>query len=307
MHVELRRRSGEGAAAEALTMDMRVYRLQDFLRSRRSHLGLTMLQVAARLRISERSYGNWERGRVKEWTDEKLYRLAEALEMSEYQTSRLFLYAVDRAPEPDLRTSFGPPSSSRPSQAAFLGDYSVLMDALSLPTFVIDRSWDVKMTNAAYREMFRNVRSHPTAMPTHNLLRFGLFHPDASSVFADYGKWRLAFLAQLSSSLERHSDDVGLQSLRRDVYRHSSLRDAYLNEMPPWVMDSGTDLIHQESQVRVLRHPDPRLGLQGCRLVEETSRSLTALGLTRLALVLVDLDGRAQPPGGPAEGSNHVN
>ncbi|MCQ1580429.1 helix-turn-helix domain-containing protein [Streptomyces parvus] len=278
-----------------MASEIQAKRLQHFLKGRRDHLDLSQEDVAERLDISARSYGSWERGRVKEWTDEKLYALAEALEMSEYQITRLFLYAVGRAPQPDLRATFRRTESEDPDVAAFLGDYTVMLDALSLPTFVIDQRWDVKMANKAYRDLFRNVRSHPTAMPSRNFLRFGLFHPDAPSILADHLKWQLAMLAQLSSSLERHSDDNGLQAIRRDVYLHPALRDAYLTDMPNWVLGCGADLVHHEGAVRELRHPDPRLGLQGCRLVEETPRSLKSLGLMRLTLVLIDLDERITP------------
>ncbi|MFD6335280.1 helix-turn-helix domain-containing protein [Streptomyces niveus] len=280
---------------------MQANRLQHFLRGRRGHLDLSQNQVAGRLAITERSYGNWERGRVKEWTDDKLYALAEALEMSEYQTARLFLYAVGRAPQSDLCATFRRTESEDPAVAAFLGDYTVMMDALSLPSFVINQRWDVKMANLAFRDLVREVRSHPTAMPSENFLRFGLFHPDAHTVLVDHPKWQLAMLAQLSSSLEWHDEDTGLQAIRRDVYLHPALRDAYLNDMPDWVLGSGADLVHHEDAVRELRHPDPRVGLRGCRLVEETPRSLKALGLTRLTLVLVELDDGLTPEGCGAE------
>jgi transcriptional regulator with XRE-family HTH domain len=265
-----------------LAAEMQAMRLHDFLKGRRDHLRLSQEAVAGRLNISSRSYGNWERGKVREWTDEKLYALAEALEMSAYQTNRLFLYAVGRAAQPDRRAVIRRTESDAPAAAAFLGDYAAMMNALALPTFVIDRRGDVKMSNNAYQDLFCEVRPHPTAMPSSNFLRFGLFHPDAPTVLADHLEWQLAILAQLSSSLERHDDDTGLQAIRRDVYLHPALRNAYVNDMPDWVLGSGTDLVHHESAVRKLRHPDPIVGLQRCRLVEETPRPLKARGLTRL-------------------------
>ncbi|MFF4448173.1 helix-turn-helix domain-containing protein [Streptomyces sp. NPDC001502] len=278
---------------EALAAELRAKRLQHFLKGRRDHLELSQEEVAERLRISGRAYGNWERGRVKEWTDRKLYSLADALKMSEFQTARLFLYAVDRAPQPELRAMFRRGLPADPAASAFLDDYeNVMMDALSLPTFVIDHRWGVRMANKAYRHLFRNVRAHSSAMPSDNFLRFGLFHPDAPAVLVDHPKWQLAMLAQLASSLERHDADPVLQAIRREVYMNPALRDAYLKDMPDWVLGSGADLVHHESSVRELRHPDPQVGLQGCRLVEETPRSLQALGLMRITLVLVDLEGR---------------
>ncbi|MFD8902545.1 helix-turn-helix domain-containing protein [Streptomyces ardesiacus] len=292
MHTGFHQEASHKQTTDFLAAESQAKRLQYFVKGRRDHLDLSQYQVAERLGISDRAYGNWERGRVKEWTDEKLYALAEALEMSEYQTTRLFLYAVGRAPQPDLRATFRRSESEAPAVAAFLGDYTVMMDALSLPSFVIDQRWDVRMANKAYRDLFRKVRPHPTAMPSKNFLRFGLFHPDAPTVLVDHLKWQLAMLAQLSSSLERHDADAGLQAIRRDVYLHAALREAYVNDMPDWVLGSGADLVHHEAAVRELRHPDTHLGLQRCRLVEETPRSLKTLGLTRLTLVLVDFDDR---------------
>ncbi|MER7194786.1 helix-turn-helix domain-containing protein [Streptomyces flaveolus] len=279
--------------AEFLASEIQARRLHNFLKGRRERLHLSQEDVAHRLRISGRAYGNWERGRVTQWTDGKLYALAEALEMSEYQVTRLFLYAVDRAPQPDLCAVRQGTESEDPAVAAFLGDYTVMLHALSLPTFVIDQAWDVKMANNAYRDLFQGVRTHPTAMPSQNFLRFGLFHPDAPSILTDHLKWQLAILAQLSSSLERHSENNGLQAIRRDVYRHSALRDTYLTDMPNWALGTGADLVHHEGAVRELHHPDPQVGRQGCRLVEETPRSLKRLGFTRLTLVLIDLDERS--------------
>lgn len=295
MHTGYHQEVGRTKTTGALAAEIQAKRFQYFLKGRRDHLDLSQYQVAERLGISDRAYGNWERGRVKEWTDQKLYALAEALEMTEYQTTMLFLYAVGRAPQPDLRAAIHRPESADPAVAAFLGDYTVMMDALSLPSFVIDQAWDVKMANKAFRDLFSGVRPHPTAMPTRNFLRFGLFHPDAPAILIDHLKWQLAMLAQLSSSLERHSEDNGLQAIRRDVYRNAALRDAYLTDMPNWVLGTGADLVHHEGAVRELRHPEPAVGRQGCRLVEETPRSLQRLGFTHLTLVLIDLDERLTP------------
>src|SRR5690606_22030993 len=202
MKIDVQPNAGRKETAGFLASEIQARRLHDFLRRRREHLKLSQEDVAHRLDISGRAYGDWERGRVKEWKDGKLYALAEALEMTEYQTTLLFLYAVGRAPQPDLRAAPHRPESEDHAVAAFLGDYTVMMDALSLPSFVIDQAWDVKMANKAFRDLCSSVRAHPTAMPTRNFLRFGLFHPDASAILIDHLKWQLAMLAQLSSNLE---------------------------------------------------------------------------------------------------------
>ncbi|WP_435885770.1 helix-turn-helix domain-containing protein [Streptomyces erythrochromogenes] len=239
--------------------------------------------------MSTRTYGNWERGVVKEWTDQKLYLLAGALEMTSFQTERLFWLAVDRAPQPELRSPVRQPQQDA-STMAFLEDYSVMINALSLPAFLIDHRWNVRMANGAFRELFRDVRQHPNAMPADNFLRFGLFHPDACRILEGHVAWKLSMLAQLAASLERYDDDSVLQAMRREVYIDPALREMYLQDMPAWTYGPGADLLHHGGNIRLLRHPDPGLGLRGCRFVEETPRPLQALGLTRITLVLTDTD-----------------
>ncbi|MFE8941140.1 XRE family transcriptional regulator [Streptomyces sp. NPDC007872] len=264
-------------------------RLQKLIQGRRDFLKLSQETVATRLELSTRAYGNWERGVVKEWTDQKLYGLAEALEMTPFQTERLFWLAVDRAPQPELRSPVRQ-SQQDASTEAFLGDYSVMINALALPAFLIDHRWNIRMSNGAFRELFRAVRPHPTAMPTDNFLRFGLFHPDAAQILEGHVAWKLSMLAQLAASLERYDDDAMLQAMRREVYLDPTLREMYLQDMPAWTYGPGADLLHHGGTVRLLRHPDPGLGLKGCRLVEETPRPLQAQGLTRITLVLTNAD-----------------
>jgi transcriptional regulator with XRE-family HTH domain len=274
--------------SEALPADMRPRKLQDLIRGRREYIGLSQEDVAARLAISSRAYGDWERGVVKEWTDHKLYALAKALEMTPYLTARLFVIAVARMPHPEFASAARPDLTQDPATLAFLDDYTVMMQALSLPAFLIDHRWDVRKANGAYHDLFHGVRRHHNAMPTVNFLRFGLFHPDAPSILAKHADWKLSMLAQLASSLERHDQDPVLHAIRRDVYRDPSLRDAYVNELPTWVLGVGADLLHHGEGVRLLRHPED--GLRECRLIEETPRPLQALSLTRITLVLTDLD-----------------
>ncbi|MGW6461080.1 MmyB family transcriptional regulator [Streptomyces sp. NPDC055078] len=102
---------------------LRSRRLTDILRGRREELGLTVAEVAARLDISTRTYGNWERTPAEEWTDDKLYALVKALEMTDQQGGWLFRLAVDREPPLPLRgpssRAVSPMGPARPSGPAF--------------------------------------------------------------------------------------------------------------------------------------------------------------------------------------------
>ncbi|MER5728973.1 helix-turn-helix transcriptional regulator [Streptomyces sp. NPDC002138] len=65
MHTGFLQEADREAAGDTLAAEMRANRLQDFLKGRRDHLDLSQYQVAVRLSISDRAYGNWERGRAK--------------------------------------------------------------------------------------------------------------------------------------------------------------------------------------------------------------------------------------------------
>ncbi|MET8825027.1 hypothetical protein ABZX40_12780 [Streptomyces sp. NPDC004610] len=176
--------------------------------------------------------------------------------------------------------------ASREAQA-YLQDYASLLDALSFPSFVVDRSWDVVLANSAFETLFREVGPHPTAMPHDNFLRFVLFHPDANTVLGDHEpQWCLPMLAQFASSVERHSHDHQLQSIRRDIAQDPIMEAAFRQGLPHWIRAMGEYAFEHDGAVRPLLHPDPRWGATDCRVVGETPRALRELGFTRLTLVL---------------------
>jgi DNA-binding XRE family transcriptional regulator len=289
--------------AAALAAEMRAMRLHDLIKGRREHLGLSQEIVAKLLAVRCRTYGNWERAVVKEWTDEKLHALAAALEMTAYHRARLFWLAVGRAPQPDPGITTRALPDEDPETAAFLRDYHLMMDALSLPTLLIDHRWNTNRSNKAFRNLFRGIRPHPTAMPETNFQRFVLFHPDAPTVLVDHQNWTLSMLAELASGLERHNQDPTLRAIHSDVHEDPHLKAAYYSNLPTGVPNGGNDLVHSDSAVLTIRHPDPALGLRGCRLVGESPRPLSALGLTRITLILTEPDDRPLPERGHAH--NH--
>ncbi|MFF8617085.1 helix-turn-helix domain-containing protein [Streptomyces sp. NPDC015350] len=281
-----RTRSIQPAEAAELAARMRAGRLEWLVKGRRTQLGLRQEDVAARLDLTPRAYGSWERGQVKQWTDEKLRAWGQALEMTDLQVEKLFWIAANRAPQAEAQHLSRSLLPSDSPTACLLTDYGRMMESLSLPTFLADHRWDVKMTNRAYRDAFGAVRAHPAAMPDENFLRFGLFHPDAPTVMDDHDCWQLSMLAQLASSLEKHDQDPVLHSLRRDIHRHPRLRAVYLNDMPDWILGNGTSLEHHEGPLRNISGPDTTRA-QMYRLVAETPRALQAVGLTRITFVPV--------------------
>ncbi|WP_455360260.1 MmyB family transcriptional regulator [Streptomyces sp. SYSU K21746] len=287
----VRRRPGPERPARdgAVRGVVRTTRLKELLRQRREELGLSQEDVAARLGISVRAYGNRERGTVKSWTDRKLLALAQALEMSEQQRFWLFRLTVDREPPQSWAPLARAAVVADTETQAYLRDYATMMDAVAFPTVLFDHRWDVALTNPAFDALFRDVRPHPTAMPRHNLLRFVLFHPDAHTVLADHEtSWCLPLLAQFAGALKAHSDDPGLLAVREEIARDPIMDTALRQGVPYWVRAVGADVVYQDGAVRPLRHPDPRWGRTTCRLVCETPWSLESLGFTRLTLVLAE-------------------
>ncbi|MYS68311.1 helix-turn-helix domain-containing protein [Streptomyces sp. SID5473] len=104
---------------------LRARRFADLVRGRREELGLSVADVAARLEISTRTYGSWERTPAHEWSEERLHALVKALEMTDQQGGWLFRLAVDRempAPvhaPPARKKDVLPLGPARPSGAAF--------------------------------------------------------------------------------------------------------------------------------------------------------------------------------------------
>ncbi|WP_242438586.1 helix-turn-helix domain-containing protein [Streptomyces sp. CB00455] len=294
------RLAGEESARGAVRSERR----KEILRQRREELGLSQEDLAARLRISVRAYGNWERGLVKEWTDRKLLALAEALEMSERQCFWLFRVMVERDPPPTWRAAEESRLPEDPAQRDYLCDYAALMEAVPYPSFLVDHRWDVALTNSAFDQLFQSVRPHPTALPDDNFLRFVLFHPDAAGVLEDHEPaWCVPLLAQFATALAAAPQDEGLRSIRQEVARDPFMEAAYRYGVPHWLSMRGAGAAERDGAVRTVRHPDPRRGVVRCRMVAESSRMLDAMGLTRITLILSAPQGAPTgpvAPGGPA-------
>lgn len=287
------RLAGEESARGAVRSERR----KEILRQRREELGLSQEDLAARLRISVRAYGNWERGLVKEWTDRKLLALAEALEMSERQCFWLFRVMVDRDPPPTWRAAEESRLPQDPAQRDYLCDYAALMEAVPYPSFLVDHRWDVALTNSAFDKLFQSVRPHPTALPDDNFLRFVLFHPDAAAVLEDHEpSWCVPLLAQFAAALDAAPEDEGLTSIRQEVARDPFMEAAYRYGVPHWLSTHGTDAAELDGAVRTVRHWDPRWGPVRCRMVAESSRMLDGMGLTRITMVLSTPQGAATGP-----------
>ncbi|MGW1767165.1 helix-turn-helix domain-containing protein [Streptomyces sp. NPDC002073] len=301
---EVLARSGQErlAGEEPVRGAVRSERRKALLRQRREELGLSQEDIAARLGISVRAYGNWERGLVKEWNDRKLLSLAQALEMNDRQRFWLFRVLVDRDPPQSWRPAEGSRLPEDPAQRDYLRDYAALMEAVPYPSFLLDGRWDVTLTNSAFDQLFQAVRPHPTALPDDNFLRFVLFHPDAAAVLEDHEPgWCVPLLAQFATALAERPEDAGLQSIRQDIAHDPFMEAAYRYGVPHWLATYGADAARNDGAVLGVRHPDPRWGRARCRVVAESGPMLDVMGLTRITFVLSALPGA--PTGMPTGGA----
>ncbi|MGW3666763.1 MmyB family transcriptional regulator [Streptomyces sp. NPDC005141] len=180
---------------------------------------------------------------------------------------------------------------------AYLQDYATLLEAVPFPSVVFDHRWDVVLSNAAFETLFDGVGTHPTAMPGDNFLRFVLFHPDAGSILGEHeSSWCLPMLAHFAAAVERHGQDRGLQSIRRDIAQDPIMDAAYRHGLPHWIRAVGPRAVEHDGAVRPLVHPDPRWGSTDCRIVEDTPKTLQDMGYTRMTLVLREA---VRPVAGP--------
>ncbi len=199
------------------------------------------------------------------------------------------------------------PVPERPEAEAYLRDYSTLVEAVPFPSVIVDHRWDVVLANAAFASLFRGVGTHPTAMPADNLLRFVLFHPDASTVLGEHeSSWCLPMLAHFAAALERHGHDHGLQAIRREIAQDPIMEAAYRQGLPHWIRAVGERAVAQDGAVRPLLHPDPRWGATDCRVVDETPRTLREIGYTRLTLVLREVRRDRSRARGARRGPAHL-
>ncbi|WP_200301197.1 MmyB family transcriptional regulator [Streptomyces adelaidensis] len=189
-----------------------------------------------------------------------------------------------------------PDSLEAQKAQAYLQDYSALLESVPFPSVVLDHRWDVVLANSAFEALFSRVGPHPTAMPGDNFLRFVLFHPDAATVLGEHeSSWCLPMLAHFAAAVERHGQDRGLQSIRRDIAQDPIMEAAYRYGLPHWLRTVGPDAVQHDGAVRPLVHPHPRWGATDCRVVGETPDTLQDMGYTRMTLVLREV-GRASEP-----------
>jgi hypothetical protein len=215
----------------------------------RDDLGLSQDQLGKMLGgITGRTYRNWMLFPTQLNADQ-LGKLTEALKLSAAVRASVWALSGRRTP----LSSTGAEGPSRELRV-----YRHLINGSSHPTVVYDYAWDVVTANAAFYELFATVRSHATAMPTLNTVRYILFHPDAHvllggdhSAFHEY--WLMPTLANFVAVSQQLPNDNRLQSIRSDIAASPNLRSA-LEQVPDWIRKYEGD-VHVSSDPRPIWDP----------------------------------------------------
>jgi DNA-binding XRE family transcriptional regulator len=106
---------GRPSPAGAARAAARTKRLGDALRARREELGLGLEEVAARLGVTAYTYATWERTPGREWPEDTLCALVDALELNDQQGGRLLRLAAEPEAAAVVHGAFDGHTPVRPS------------------------------------------------------------------------------------------------------------------------------------------------------------------------------------------------
>lgn len=178
------------------------------LRDWRQRRRLTQLDLACEAEISTRHLSFLETGRAKPSRD-MLLHLTELLEVPLRDRNELFV-AAGYAPVFRERALDDPQlGAARAALELVLGAHE------PYPAIVVDRHWNLVLSNAAARRMLAGV---PPALlePPINVMRLSL-HPDGFAPhIVNLGEWRAHLLARLHGQVVASADPV-LRALHEDL------------------------------------------------------------------------------------------
>jgi transcriptional regulator with XRE-family HTH domain len=184
-------------------------------RGRRA-LGLSQAQVAQLLFLTERWYGQFERGGIDAPSPALLEDVARVLRMSGPERSALYLYALGLEPE-----------ASSPGDELGSGmPWELMLDEVTPhPVAVTDVAWNVIAHNGGFTDFRRAIR----AGSDFNLLRWQLLAEEArDSQLLDWeAGWARTAAARLRQSLARHPNNDQLRRIERDVLADPRARPVY--------------------------------------------------------------------------------
>lgn len=196
---------GEGAQ-ETLSDLLRHWRARAAPRRSGRRRGLSQKEVALLADVSERWYGELERGQHANYSAKFLDSVASVLKLSEPERRTLYLHAIGRPPAPiDV-----------PNAA----EHSIVDDSMRRlldrqhpnPAFLTDRAWTIIGHNRAQRDWFPWVLDEP------NVMRWAFLHGEAREQLVNWREdWASLFLALLRFAHAENPDNQAVRQLVRDI------------------------------------------------------------------------------------------
>ncbi|MFB6619008.1 helix-turn-helix transcriptional regulator [Streptomyces sp. NPDC056367] len=189
---------------------LRAWRAAAGTKMRRSK-PLSQAEVAARAGMTERWYGELERGASPRLGRPKIDQLASALLLDEDQRETLYLYTDGSSP---------PRSPTPPGHADGLHPLQLLLDhQMPRPAYLSDAAWNIVGFNRAMAQWFPWVLE-----PRPNLMRWALLHPDAREQYVGWEEHARIYLAMVRMALVKHDRLPELVSVLNEVLADSDCR-----------------------------------------------------------------------------------
>ncbi|MGZ9934924.1 helix-turn-helix transcriptional regulator [Streptomyces sp. NC-S4] len=189
---------------------LRAWRAAAGTKMRRSK-PLSQAEVAARAGMTERWYGELERGASPRLRRPKIDQLAEALILDEDQRETLYLYTDGGSP-PRSPTPLGYTDGLHPLQ--------LLLDhQMPRPAYLSDAAWNIVGYNRAMAQWFPWVLK-----PRANLMRWVLLDPDAREQYVEWEEHARISLAMVRMALVKHDRPPELVSVLNEVLADEDCR-----------------------------------------------------------------------------------
>ncbi|UUU38732.1 helix-turn-helix transcriptional regulator [Streptomyces sp. NBC_00162] len=189
---------------------LRAWRAAASAKMRRSK-PLSQAEVAARAGMTERWYGELERGASPRLRRPKIDQLAEALLLNEDQRETLYLYTDGGSP---------PRSPKPPGYTDGLHPLQLLLDhQMPRPAYLSDAAWNIVGFNRAMAQWFPWVLE-----PGANLMRWALLHPDAREQYVGWEEHARIYLAMVRMALVKHDRMPELVSVLNEVLADEDCR-----------------------------------------------------------------------------------
>jgi transcriptional regulator with XRE-family HTH domain len=192
--------------------------LGDFLRSQRARLspesvgfpsgarrrtpGLRREEIAQLCGMSATWYTWIEQGRDVSVSPHALGRLAAVLELSEAE--RLYLFGLAGKNDPLAGQAVADADAGASAAVANA------LNAIALPAYLLDRSWNARAWNARAERLFVGWLDQPGDK---NLLRYVFTSDAARSLIHDWGERAQRLVAEFRADAGRHLDDPAIAAL----------------------------------------------------------------------------------------------